>query len=336
MAEPLDLSKGRVVPFSRIEHKVTVAAFGKRLEAGLSMREWLNRLSGFLAASDLLEVAAAIAAAKREAKPIIWALGAHVIKVGLSPLLVDLMARGFVSHLALNGAGSIHDCEIALFGATSEEVGAGVREGSFGMSKETGEFWNSACREGAGRGLGLGRALGEALLRQEAAHLEVSLLASAARLGLPATVHVTLGADITHMHPGADGAAIGAGSHSDFRLLAGSISRLGAGGVLLNVGSAQLLPMLLEKSVAAARNQGHEVSGFVGVNLDMIQHYRSSLWPVQRAKELGGRGYALTGHHELMLPLLAAAVLEEEAASRQEGKPAGGGEPSEAPRPASG
>jgi hypothetical protein len=309
--EPIDLKKVKTYPIAERANKVNLASLGKPPRPGESIKDFLAGLPDFLAAKDLLTVARAIAAAHREKKAVIVAMGAHVIKVGLSPVVIDLMARGIVTHLALNGAGSIHDCELARFGVTSEDVSTGVKSGLFGMAKETGEFWNQAVNAAAAAGEGLGEGLGKALLAAEAPHLGISLLGNGAKLGLPVTVHVTIGADITHMHASADGAAIGQTSHRDFRLLAKSIATLGPGGVMLNIGSAQLLPMLLEKATTVARNLGHEVSGFIGVNMDMIQHYRALLWPVTRAKELGGVGYAFTGHHEIMLPLLAAAVVEE-------------------------
>jgi len=310
MEKPLDLSPVRTHPISERAHKVHVQDFGRPLPAGASVRRLLDSLPDFLAAKDLLRLAAQIAQAYRAGHMVILAMGAHPIKVGLGPLLVDLLRRGLIRHLGLNGAASIHDVEVALFGATSEDVSDGIQRACFGFARETGEFCNTAARQAADSGHGLGQALGEALLQARAPHASVSPLAVAREVGIPATVHVTIGADITHMHPGADGAAIGAASHLDFRLLAASVARLGPGGVLLNVGSAELLPMLIEKSVALARNLGHPVGGFLGVNMDMIQHYRSDLWPVERACELGGEGIRLTGHHEIMLPLLAAAVLE--------------------------
>jgi len=309
--DSIDLKKIKTYSISERANKVSVEQLARPLKPGETMKEFLAGLPDFLAAKNLLLVAKAIADAKRQGKAVIAAMGAHVIKVGLSPVVIDLMERGILTHLALNGAASIHDCELALFGGTSEDVIAGVKTGRFGMVKETGEFWNEAVNEGAAGDLGLGEALGKALLKNKPEYLDTSLLAAGARLKMPVTVHVTIGADIVHMHPTADGAAIGKTTHADFRRLAASMTKLGAGGVLINVGSAQLLPMLMEKSVTVARNLGYDVSGFVGVNMDMIQHYRALLWPVQRAKELGGEGYAITGHHEIMLPLLAAAVLEE-------------------------
>jgi len=309
--ESIDLKKVTTYPIAERANKVNFAGLGKAPEPGASVKDFLAGLPDFLAARDLLIVARAIVAAHREKKAVIVAIGAHVIKVGLSPVVIDLMTRGIITHLALNGAGSIHDCEMARFGVTSEDVSSGVKSGLFGMAKETGEFWNQAINASAAAGEGLGEGLGKALLASNAPHLDISLLGAGAKLRLPVTVHVTIGADITHMHPSAAGAAIGQTSHRDFCILANSISTLGPGGVMLNIGSAQLLPMLLEKATTVARNLGHDVSGFIGVNMDMIQHYRALLWPVQRAKELGGVGYALTGHHEIMLPLLAAAVVEE-------------------------
>ncbi len=312
--KPVDLKKVKTYSIAERANKVEARQLARPPRAGESVKELLAGLPDFLAAKNLRIIAKAIAEAQRAGKMAAFAMGAHVVKVGLSPIVIDLMERGLIKHLAMNGAASIHDCELALFGSTSEDVIAGVRAGRFGLAKETGEFWNGAVNSLGAEGLG--QALGKTLLEKKPPHLGISILAAGARLGIPVTVHVTIGADIVHMHPGADGAAIGAASHTDFRRLAASMTQLGPGGVLVNIGSAQLLPMLMEKAVTVARNLGHDVSGFVGVNLDMIQHYRALLWPVQRAKELGGEGYALTGHHEIMLPLLAAAVLEELAAPK--------------------
>jgi len=307
--EPIDLKKVKTYPVAERANKVQLEALARPPKPGQSVKDFLAGLPNFLATKDLLAVAKAVADAHRAGKAVIITMGAHVIKVGLSPVVIDLLERRIITHLAMNGAASIHDCELALFGGTSEDVIAGVRTGRFGMAKETGEFWNRAVNRSAA--LGLGEALGKALLEAAPPCLQTSVLAAGARLGVPVTVHVTIGADITHMHPQADGAAIGQASHVDFRRLAASMTTLGPGGVLINIGSAQLLPMLMEKSVTVARNLGHEVSGFIGVNMDMIQHYRALLWPVQRAQELGGSGYRLIGHHEIMLPLLSSAILEE-------------------------
>jgi hypothetical protein len=240
----------------------------------------------------------------------VWGLGAHVIKCGLSPILLDLMERGLVTGLALNGAGIVHDFELAVAGQTSEDVDAGLGAGAFGMARETGEEVNRAISAGDRDGLGLGASLGRYLTERQPAHVSMSLLAAAWRLGLPATVHVAVGTDIVHLHSACDPAALGRTTHLDFRIFAGEVSRLGGGGVYLNVGSAVLLPEVFLKAVTAARNLGHDLSDFATANLDFIQSYRPNTNVVQRPTKGVGRGYSLTGHHELLVPLLAAALVE--------------------------
>jgi hypothetical protein len=230
--------------------------------------------------------------------------------VGLSPVLIDLMERGFVTGLALNGAGIVHDFELAVAGQTSEDVAAGLGSGAFGMARETGEEVNRAIVEGDRDGLGLGAALGRYLEARRPRHLSVSLLAAARRLGLPATVHVAVGTDIVHMHPACDPGALGRASHLDFRIFAGEVAGLGGGGVYLNVGSAVLLPEIFLKAVTLARNLGHDIEDFATANLDFIQSYRPNMNVVERPTRGVGRGYSLTGHHEILVPLLAAALVE--------------------------
>ncbi|MBI2369213.1 MAG: hypothetical protein HYV08_03080 [Deltaproteobacteria bacterium] len=252
---------------------------------------------------------ARIVEARRAGRPVVMGIGGHVIKVGLSPLLVDLMERGVLTALAMNGSGIIHDFELALVGHTSEEVEEVLGEGAFGMAEETGRILHEAIAAGARDGLGLGEAVGRRLAAMDLPHAEMSLLLAGHRLGVPVTVHVALGADIIHMHPAVDGAAVGAASHRDFLRFAGVIAAL-EGGVYLNVGSAVIMPEVFVKALSLVRNLGHEVRRFTTVNLDFIQHYRPRVNVVQRPTQQGGEGYALTGHHEIMLPLLCAAVLE--------------------------
>jgi hypothetical protein len=308
---PLDLSAIKPQPFAQRRNKVAVAQFARAGAPGQSVADWLAALPDILAGHDLREIIQAISGARGSGCPVIVAMGAHVIKCGLSPVIIDLMERGLLTCLALNGAGSVHDSEIALFGATSEDVAAGIEDRSFGMAAETADFLNGAIAWGHREGIGMGAAIGRRLLEAHAPHADVSLLAAGARLGLPVTVHVALGTDIHHMHPSASGEAMGATSYLDFRILAGQVARLAPAGVLINAGSAVVLPVVIEKAIAAARAAGHDVGPFVGVNLDFIQHYRGGLNPVKRAAELGGRGYRLTGHHEILIPLLAAGVLAE-------------------------
>jgi hypothetical protein len=270
-------------------------------------------LPNTLAVQSLRQVVAAVLEARRRGKPVILGMGAHVIKVGLAPILVDLLERGLVTAVATNGAGAVHDFELAYAGVTSEDVEAQLAEGDFGMAEETGRVLNEGVAEGVRRGLGFGRALGERLLAMQPPHLDQSLFGACARLDLPCTVHVALGTDIVHMHPSCDGAMVGEGTQRDFRLLAAVVADLDDGGVYLNVGSAVLLPEVFLKALTLARNLGYRVQNFVTVNLDFIQHYRPTQNVVRRPVARGGRGYALTGHHELLVPLLAAALVEGDA-----------------------
>jgi hypothetical protein len=249
--------------------------------------------------------------ARRAGKPVMLGMGAHVIKVGLSPLIIDAMEQGILTGLAFNGAGVIHDTEMALAGRTSEDVAEALADGSFGTARQTGEFINAAVA--ADPDAGLGRTVGRALLEAEPACIKVSLLAAAARLDLPATVHVSIGADIIHMHPSFDGAATGRASHVDFRLFTAQVGQL-RGGVYINLGSAVVLPEVFLKALSAARNLGHAAKDFTTVNMDMLRHYRPMTNVVTRPVLTGGRGINITGHHEINLPLLLAMVKEELAA----------------------
>jgi len=304
---PIDLNALRLTDLDVRQSKVQSAMLGQPWRAGGSFGDFVNRLPRVLAAEDLRAVADAMAAARRAGRPVILAMGAHVIKVGLSPLLIDAMQRGIITGLALNGAGMVHDVEMALAGRTSEDVAEALADGSFGTARQTGEFINRAVA--AEPALGLGAVVGRALAQAAPPCLELSLLAAGHRLGLPVSVHVSLGADIIHMHPSFDGAATGQASHVDFRLLTAQVAELRRG-VYLNVGSAVMLPEVFLKALSAARNLGHEVKDFTTVNLDMIRHYRPTTNVVQRPVLTGGRGLNITGHHEINLPLLLAMVVE--------------------------
>ena len=240
-------------------------------------------------------------------------LGGHVVKTGLAPLLIDLMRRGVITHLAMNGSAAIHDYEVARFGATSEDVAAGLRDGTFGMADETGREMNGAFVRGMQNGEGMGESLGRALdAESKLSNPELSLLLNAHRLGVPATVHAALGAEIIHQHPAANGAAIGDTSHRDFRRLAASLSRIDDGGVVLNLGSAVIMPEVFLKALTIARNlDAGKPKNFVTVDLDMQRHYRPRMNVVQRPTLDSGKGYEITGHHELMVPLLAWAVVDQ-------------------------
>jgi hypothetical protein len=310
---PLTPDGIRTYPLRSRPSKVGLADFAKPLPPGASVAEFLDSLPGFLAAADLRSFVAACRAARDRGKPLVWGMGAHVIKVGLSPVLIDLMRQGWVSGLALNGAGIIHDFEIAFAGRTSEDVEARVRDGSFGMAKETGELLNQAIRKGAAEGLGLGESVGRMIAGSKFPHRELSLLGTAARLGIPVTVHVAVGTDIIHVHPQASGEAIGQTSLLDFFRLAGLVKELNGGGVYLNVGSAVLLPEVFLKAVSLVRNKGYKLDGFSTAVFDFMRHYRPSENVTKRPLGKKGRGYYFVGPHEIMIPLLAAALKESKA-----------------------
>lgn len=312
--QPLSLERISTYPLASRKSKVDLAAAARPHRRGDTVAAFLDGLPRVLGADALRRLADELVRGHARRRPLIWGLGAHVIKVGLSPVLVDLMERGFVNALALNGAGVVHDFELAVAGHTSEDVAAGLGSGQFGMARETGEEINQAIREGDRDGLGLGAAVGRYLSEQRPRpkHLRASLLAAAWRLGLPATVHVAIGTDIVHLHPACDPAALGRATHLDFRLFAAQVARLGGGGVYLNAGSAVVLPEVFLKAVTLARNLGHRLRDFATANLDFIQGYRPGTNVVERPVAGCGRGYRLTGHHEILLPLLAAALVEQD------------------------
>lgn len=298
-------------PFSHRASKVSVEDFAAPPVAGQSFRDWLATLPRILAGPRIAEIALAVVEARNRNRAVIASLGGHIVKTGVSPVLVALMERGFVTALAVNGAVAVHDLEIALYGKTSEDVAAGLRSGTFGMARETADFYNNAAKRAFREGLGLGESLGLALTQAGAPNSRASLLASAYQMQIPVTVHVAIGTDIIHMHPGADGAAFGDASHRDFRILTAQMERLTHGGVLMNLGSAVVLPEVLLKAIALLRNRhGDEFTDFLGVNFDFIQQYRSNQQVVTRVEAIGGKGIALTGHHEILVPLLGQAILE--------------------------
>ena len=307
--EEFDLSGVKTHPLRSRQSKVSLAQFATPYKAGTGIEGLMRSLPGLLAAQDLREVVRAILAARASGKAIVWGLGAHVLKTGLSPILVDLMQRGFVSALATNGAGIIHDFEIALSGGTSEDVDATLGPGTFGMAEETGTQLNRAINEGVARGLGLGQSVGQYLDGLRPPFAQISIAAAAWRLQIPLTAHVAIGTDIIHMHPHASGAAIGEASLRDFKYFVSTVARL-EGGVYLNCGSAVVLPEVFLKAVAIARNDGRSLDGLTTVNLDFLRHYRPLTNVVTRPTAGTGKGYSLTGHHELLIPLLAAALIE--------------------------
>jgi hypothetical protein len=308
--QPLKLDKVRTYPLASRRSKVSVAAFGRVPRRPASVREWLKSLPRILAGESFREAIEALEQARRRKRPIIWGLGGHVIKVGLAPVLIDLMRRGYATAFALNGAALIHDFEIALAGSTSEDVPAALGRGQFGMAEETGRYLNEAIAAGDRDGIGIGEAAGRFLMKLRGARFRrYSLLAAAYRQRAPVTVHEAIGTDITHNHPAVDPRALGSASHRDFLLLAALVRQIKRGGVYLNCGSAVILPEVFLKCVSLAANLGRPPRNLVTVNLDFIQHYRPLENVVRRPPAIaGGRGYALTGHHELMIPLLAAAL----------------------------
>ena len=307
----LDFTGVKTYPLAQRKNKMTVATdFGQPLRAGMSVAELMAALPPQLGAKDLLAVADAIVAARRKGKPVIMAMGAHVLKCGLQPVLKSLIEADAVTGFALNGAGSVHDYEISLIGATSEDVGAVLHCGTFGMAEETGRDLNRALREGVAAGLGYGAAVGRFIIANSNPQREHSLLAVCSEREVPITVHVALGTDIIHQHPTADGAIIGEATFRDFRLFTAMVTELGDGGVYLNVGSAVLLPEVFLKALSIAQNLGYHVDRFKTVDMDMKQHYRPLQNVVKRPTAGDSRGYTLTGHHEIMLPLLAATVLD--------------------------
>ena len=307
--EEFDLSSVRTYPLASRKSKANFEEFATPYKPGSGVGALIESLPGMLGAADFRAVVAAIREAQSAGRGIIWGLGAHVVKTGLAPVIIDLMERGFVSAVATNGAGIIHDFELALSGATSEDVEESLGPGRFGMAEETGRLLNAAINEGVSKGLGLGQSVGLSLREMRPPHESLSILAAAARLEIPVTVHVAIGTDIIHMHPDASGAALGEGSLRDFRYFVSNVARLD-GGVYLNCGSAVVLPEVFLKAVALARNRGASLQGLTTVNLDFVRLYRPQTNVVSRPVAGIGQGYSLVGHHELMIPLLAAALVE--------------------------
>jgi hypothetical protein len=307
--EEFDLSGVRTYPLASRKSKANAADFAAAYRAGTGVRALVDSFPDILAGADFRAVVAAIVRARADDRGIIWGLGAHVIKTGLAPVVIDLMERGFVSALATNGAGIIHDFELALSGSTSEDVEEALGPGRFGMAEETGRLLNVAINDGVKTGLGIGQAVGLRLCEMKPPHESLSIVAAAARLKIPVTVHVAIGTDIIHMHPDASGAAVGEGSLRDFRYFVSNVARL-AGGVYLNCGSAVVLPEVFLKAVALARNHGASLDQLTTVNLDFARLYRPQTNVVSRPVAGVGKGYSLVGHHEIMIPLLAAALIE--------------------------
>jgi len=310
--KPIDIGVMRTRSIRQRASKVRFDEFAKVYEKGSGVKGLLNSLPHILAGVGFRSVVQAILEARARQRAVIWALGAHVIKCGLNPILIELMKHNFISTLALNGAGAIHDFEIAIIGSTSEDVEKELAEGDFGTGEETAQWMNEAIRQGAGAGKGVGESLGECLTQNTGRfpYLTYSLLASAYSLEIPVTVHIALGTDTIHNHPAADGSALGKGSLQDFRVLTSLIRNLHDGGVFLNCGSAVILPEVFLKAFSMVRNLGYPLENFTTVDMDFLQHYRPIQNVVKRPTLKSGQGISLTGHHELMIPLLAASLIE--------------------------
>lgn len=307
--ERIDRSLVRTYPIRERTHKVRLEDLGRLAKPG-SVSALIDSMPRLLGAKALRGFIDAVVGAHAKRKPVLAAIGGHVVKCGCSPYLIELMRRRVVTGVAMNGSTAIHDFELALIGQTSEDVAATLEDGTFGMVEETGRLMNEALIEGAAQGLGAGRALGEAILKADLPHREVSILAAGIELDVPVTVHIAIGTDTIHQHPKADGAALGETSLKDFELLAALVGTLGDGGVYINIGSAVVLPEVFLKALAVARNLGSPVRNFTAANFDMLRHYRPSTNVVQRPILAGGTGYDFAGHHEIMVPLVTAAILE--------------------------
>ena len=311
--KPLSLDGVSTYPLADRKSKVHSDMFAKPVDGSDSILAFISKLPHILAAEGLRKLIRAILYARATNKPIVWGMGGHVIKVGLGPIINDLIENGFVTAIALNGSGAIHDFEVALCGSTSEEVADGLGSGKFGMARETGEFMNAAINAGSGMGIGLGEILGRAIVEglpegTAYPHQDISILAAAYKKRIPVSVHVAIVTDIIHAHPSASGKAIGEASQHDFRLFCATVRDLDGGGVYLNVGSAVLLPEVFLKAVSVVRNLENPLSEFTTANLDFIQHYRPAENVLKRPTLQGGQSVALTGHHEIMIPLIAAAL----------------------------
>jgi hypothetical protein len=313
--QPLDLTALSTISIRDRGGKVRVEHFARPYKKGAGIAGWLDTLPHILAADSIRAVVDAICAARAKGKPVLWGMGGHVIKCGLAPVLIDLMRRGYATAFAMNGSASIHDFEIAIAGATSEDVEAVLPDGRFGTAEETGREMNEAIAEGDRDSLGIGEALGRRLEQiADPQFAGLSLVTAAYRASVPVTVHVAFGTDTPHTHPAADPGAIGRATHRDFRLFCRLVSELNDGGVYINLGSAVVMPEVFLKAVSVVRNLGCPHANFTTVNLDFLQHYRPRVNVVERPHaQAGGRGISITGHHEVMVPLIAAALIERES-----------------------
>jgi hypothetical protein len=314
---PYDLRRIRTYPLKDRQSKVEVESFARAHLSGSTALAFFESLPNILGAQSLRRLAGAIVSAQASGKPVLWGLGGHVIKTGLSPVLIDLMDRGYISGLALNGAAMIHDFEVSLIGSTSEDVDQQLQQGAFGMATETGQGINEAVSAGAAGGLGIGESLGRYLERRNPEYGKYSILLQAYLRNIPVTVHISIGADIVHSHASFSPSDTGEGTHRDFRTFASLVGCLNGGGVYLNCGSAVMLPEVFLKCVALVRNSGEPLRDFTTANLDFYQHYRPTENVIRRPVKNGGQGIAITGHHEILIPLLAAWVLELSNADSQ-------------------
>ncbi len=313
----INLEKIKRCSIKNRKSKIEIENFGKPVKPNSDIYDFLESLPKYLKAQDLKSLLDLIILAKLKEKPIIFMSGAHPIKCGLSSVLIDLMKSGFMTLLATNGAGAIHDVEIAFWGKTSEQVEEGIEDGSFGMAKETGEVFNQISSLAGKRDMGLGEAIGKAILERKARFRKYSLLANAYRLGIPACVHVAFGTDIVHQHPNFDPSSTGKATYNDFKILAHEVSRLNDGGVVLHFGSAVVLPEVFLKALSVARNIKGKIGNFTTANFDMIQHYRPNMNVVSRPTQKSGQGFSFSGHHEIMIPLLAGALKSVEQRSQK-------------------
>ncbi len=307
----IDLSKIKTYSISTRKSKVNKREFASPKGRGSSFAKFYDSLPDILAARDFKEVVSSVLRARRKAKPVIFMAGAHLIKCGLNPLIIELIKKKVITSVALNGAGIIHDFELAFIGETSEDVAKGIENGSFGMVKETALFINNAIKTGADKGYGIGYALGEAIAKEKLPYKSFSLLYNCFKHKIPLSVHVAMGTDIIHQHPSCSGEAVGKGSLKDFHRFIEEVSKLGNGGVVINVGSAVILPEVFLKALTVARNLGFKVKNFTTCNFDQIYHYRPAQNVVRRPVASGGKGYYIIGHHELMIPLLYQAIIEK-------------------------
>lgn len=310
--EPINLKEIKTYELASRPSKVTVKDFSKPISGNESIKDFFGKLPNILAVQSLRELAGRIRRARELEKSIIWGIGGHVVKTGLAPILIDLMNKGFLTAIASNGSVLVHDTEIALVGFTSEDVDASLGKGDFGAAKETGEILNLAAKNGQNDEIGLGEAMGREVLKLNPENADVSLLCQAHKNKIPFTAHLSIGADIGHFHASSDGAALGETSHTDFKLFCSIVKEMNSGGVYLNIGSAVMMPEIFLKAVTVVRNLGYDLNDITTANFDFIQHYRPLTNVVRRPNANGaGKGFSITGHHEIMIPLLAASILSK-------------------------